>query len=170
MSLLLPLLVLLVAPVQAAIATALVRDPLAAPVLPVALIAAWAATRGGEDGCVEVWPAILMPAIVLGVASEERVGWFLLALLPAPLLASTGSRKIRPRITGFGRRVGIAAGVAALSAMGYSVVLAVAAGLVGDLPSSSPSLLATGVGSALLAAVAVLALWPLRRRNRGLFA
>ena len=171
MSLLLPLLVLLVAPVQAAIATALVRDPLAAPVLPAALIAAWAVTRGGaEDGCVEIWPAVLLPAVVLGAASEERVGWFLLALLPAPALAAYGSRRIRPRATGFSRRVSIAAGVAALAAMGYASILALAAGLLGDLPASNPSLLATGAGSALLAAVAVLAFWPIRRRERSLFA
>lgn len=171
MTFLLPLLVLLVAPVQAAIATALVRDPLAAPVLPVALIAAWAATRGGgEEGCHEIWPTVLLPAIVMGVASEERVGWFLLALLPAPALAAAGTRRIRPRVTGFGRRVSIATGVAALAAMSYAVVLAVAAGLVSDLPASSPSLLATGLGSGVLGAAGVLLFWPLRRRERSLFA
>ncbi|MCK9487473.1 MAG: hypothetical protein M0R73_12370 [Dehalococcoidia bacterium] len=173
MTLLLLLLLLLVAPVQAAIATALVRDPLAAPVLPVALIAAWAVTRGGtgdHEGCPEIWPAILLPAVVLGAASEERMGWFLLALLPAPALAAVGAARIRPRVTGFGRRLGIATGVAALGAMSYAVVLAVAAGLATDLPASSPSLLATGLGSAGLAAVAMLAFWPLRRRERSLFA
>lgn len=171
MTLILITLALLLAPVQAAISTALVRDPLAAPVLPVALVAAWAVIRRGEDRrSEEVWPAIVLPAVVLGVASEERVGWFLLALLPAPALAAVGTRQIRPRVAGLLRRVGIAAGIAALGAMAYAVVLATAAGLFRELPSSAPSLLATGLGSALLASLTVVAFWPLRSRPRGLFS
>ena len=72
-------LTLAAAPVQAAITTALFRDPLAAPVLPVALIAGWAVMRDVR----ETWPALILPAVVLGVTSEERVGWFLLSMLPA---------------------------------------------------------------------------------------
>ena len=63
----------------------------------------------------------------------------------------------------------LAAGAASLAAMAYAVVLAVAAGLARDLPASAPSLLATGLGSSLLATVAVVAFWPLRPRARGLF-
>ncbi|MCA9857533.1 MAG: hypothetical protein KC458_09675, partial [Dehalococcoidia bacterium] len=89
MAMVLVLLVVLSAPLQAAITTALVRDPLAAPVIPVVLVAAWGAVRRPD----ETWPAILLPAVVLGVASEERVGWFLLALLPAPLIATLGAKR-----------------------------------------------------------------------------
>jgi hypothetical protein len=163
---LLALLVLATAPLQVAITTSLVRDPLAAPVLPVALIAAWAAARRPE----EAWPAILLPAVVLGVASEERVGWFLVALLPAPLLAAFAVRRLRPRVNGLWRRVSAACAAAAGGAVAYALVLALAGGLGGTLYDHAGPLLATGVLSALLAGVATLGFWPLRPRERGLFA
>lgn len=166
MTALLALLVLLSAPVQTAITTALFRDPLATPVLPVALIAAWASMRRVE----ETWPAVLLPAIVLGATSEERAGWFLLALLPAPALALAGSRRLRPRVSGIGRRLTVAATVGAGAACAYVTLLSLAGGVVRDLPAHAPAILAAAAGSALLAALAALALWPLRRRERGLFA
>ena len=63
---------------------ALFLGGVAAPLLPVALIAAWTMARGER----ELWPALLVVAAVMGVASSERIGWFLLALLPAALLAA----------------------------------------------------------------------------------
>lgn len=166
MTALLVLLVLVTAPIQIAITTSLVRDPLAAPVLPVALIAAWAATRRPE----ETWPAILLPAIVLGAASEERVGWFLLALLPGPLVAAVAVRRLRPRVNGLWRRISVAGGAGAAGAIAYGLVLAVAGGLGASLVTHAGPLLATGALSAAVAAVAALAFWPLRPRERDLFA
>lgn len=154
----------LAAPVQAAITTALVRDPLAAPVIPVVLVAAWAAMRRAD----ETWPAILLPAVVLGVASEERVGWFLLALLPAPLVATLAVRRFR-RVTGFWRRIATAGGAAALGAALYASTLAVAGGLGGELAARSGALLGTAMVSGLLAILVAACFWPLRSRRRGLF-
>lgn len=165
MSAILVVLVLLSAPVQAAITTALFRDPLAAPVLPVALIAGWAVMRNAE----ETWPALFLPAILLGAASEERMGWFLIALLPAPALAAAGVARIRPRVTGITRRLVIAGSVAALAALAYATVLSAAGGVLGHLGASAGGLLVAAAGSALLAMLAALAFWPLRPRERGLF-
>ena len=165
MTVILVLLALAAAPLQAAITTALVRDPLAAPVLPVALVTAWAAMR--RPG--ETWPAILLPAVVLGVASEERVGWFLIALLPAHLVASLAVRRFRPKVTGFWRRALTAGAAAALGALLYACTLAVVGGIGGQLPERSGALLATAIVSGAIAVVVAICFWPLRPRQRGLF-
>ncbi|MYE46486.1 MAG: hypothetical protein F4X25_06990 [Chloroflexi bacterium] len=57
-------------------------QPLAAPVLPLIVIAGWGAARGLGEAV----PAAILAASVLGVASEERAGWFLLAMLPTAAL------------------------------------------------------------------------------------
>src|SRR5688500_12435934 len=54
------------------------------PLLPLAMLAAWAAARGPD----EAWAVLLPAPLVLGLASDERVGWFVLALTPTPLLAA----------------------------------------------------------------------------------
>jgi len=164
-SAILVLLAIAAAPLQAAITTALVRDPLAAPVIPVALVAAWAAMRRPE----ETWPAILLPAVILGVASEERVGWFLIALLPAPLVASVAVRRFRLNVTGFWRRVLTAGGAAALGATLYACTLAVVGGIGSELPARSGALMTTAIVSGLMATMVAALFWPLRRRQRGLF-
>lgn len=165
MSALLVVLVLLSAPVQAVITTAMFRDPLAAPVLPVALIAGWAVMRRVE----ETWPALILPAIVLGATSEERAGWFLIALLPAPVFAIAGVRRLKPRVSGMGRRLLTAAAIGAGGACAYAAVLGLAGGVIADLPRHASALLAAMAMSAVLATLAALAFWPLRRRERGLF-
>lgn len=165
MTAILVLLALAAAPLQAAITTALVRDPLAAPVLPVALVTAWAAMRRPE----ETWPAILLPAFVLGVASEERVGWFLLALLPAPLVASFAVRRFRPKVTGFWRRALTAGGSGALGALLYACTLAAVGGLAAELPARSGALFAASIVSGAIAIVVAACFWPLRPRQQGLF-
>ncbi len=165
MTVLLVFLALAAAPLQAAITTALVRDPLAAPVLPVALIAAWAAIRRPE----ETWPAILLPAVILGVASEERVGWFLIALLPAPLVASFAVRRFRLNVTGFWRRAITAGAAAALGATVYACTLAVVGGIGSELPARSGALVTAAVVSGVLATLTAACFWPLRPRQRGLF-
>lgn len=165
MTAILVLLALAAAPLQTAITTALVRDPLAAPVLPVALVAAWAAMRRPE----ETWPAILLPAVVLGVASEERVGWFLIALLPAPLVATFAVGRFQPKVTGFWRRALTAGASGALGALLYASTLAVVGGIGGELPQRSGALLAAAVVSGAMAVVVAACFWPLRPRERGLF-
>lgn len=152
------------APAQAAITTALVRDPLAAPVIPVALVVGWAAMRRAD----ETWPAILLPALVLGVASEERVGWFLLALLPAPAVATLAVHGFK-RVTGFWRRAGTAGAAAALAAALYATTLAVAGGIGGELPERAGALATTAVASGILAVLVAVCCWPFRPRQRGLF-
>ncbi|MGE0227076.1 MAG: hypothetical protein AB7I38_10060 [Dehalococcoidia bacterium] len=154
-------LALLASLVQVGALPALFFDPLAAPLLPVALLAAWGALRGPE----ELWPAFLVAPLPLALLSEERLGWFLLALLPtAGLLLRR--RPDPDTLAQFAR----APLVAALGALGYLALLWLAAGDVRGLPGA----LTTLVGAALLTAVAsslfAVLLWPLRaRRAPGLF-
>ena len=77
-----PLLVLLAlaaAIAQIGLGPGAFAEPLAGPVLPVALLAGWTAMRRTK----EAWPVPLVAAIVLGAVSEARTGMFVLALLPA---------------------------------------------------------------------------------------
>ncbi len=152
--------------VQAGAAPALFADPLAAPVLPAILLVAWAAQRGPE----ECWPAIPAPAVILGVLSDERAGWFLVALLPAPLLGLVVLRRARRTGAGAVRRALWSAAAAALAVLLYGIVLTLAAGVAADLPASTGDAMAGVVLSAMLGAGMALAAWPLRRRERGLFA
>ncbi len=165
MTAVLVVLAMLSAPLQAAITTALVRDPLAAPVIPVALVAAWGAVRRPD----ETWVAILLPAVVLGVASEERVGWFLLALLPAPAIATLVARQSDRNVVAFWQRVARAGAAAGVGAASYAIVLALAGGLAGELPARSGAIVAAAALSGLLAVLVALCLWPFRPRQRGLF-
>ncbi len=158
-------LTLAAATMQAAITTALFRDPLAAPVLPLVVIAAWAVMRDAR----ETWPALILPAVVLGAASEERVGWFLLAMLPGPVIAVVATRMIRPRVTGVSRRLVIAAGMAAGAAVLYATLLSVGGGVTDQLGGSASAIAGSAMLSAALAVGAALAFWPLRPRERGLF-
>jgi hypothetical protein len=139
---------------------ALFFDTSAAPLLPVALLAAWGALRGVE----ELWVALLLAPIPLGVASEERLGWFLLALLPTAALVLRDALPEGPRAFG---RVARAAGVGALC---YLVLLWVAAGEARALPGAAGIILGAAVMTAALAAVLATLLWPVRtRRSPGLF-
>jgi hypothetical protein len=135
-------------------------DPAGAPLLPVAVIAAWGAGRGPD----ELWPALLVAPLPLALASEERLGWFLLALLPtaAPLLQpappDTSQQLLRAPLA------------AAFGAMAYLAVLFVAGGEVRALPAATPSILGAAMLTALLGALVALLLWPARsRRAPGLF-
>ena len=74
---------------QLGVMPTLMREPLAAPALPIAAIAAWGTLRGMP----ETAPAFLLSAIALGVASEERVGWFVLALLPTVVFVTVLSQR-----------------------------------------------------------------------------
>jgi hypothetical protein len=141
-------------------------DARALPVLPLAALAAWAAARGAA----EAWAGLLPAPIVLGLASSERVGWFLLALALTPLLASAFRGQGDARDAGAAlHTVGAAGGGALVGALIYTLLLDAAAG---DLPRALAASSALGVGAlgtAVIAAGLGVALLPFRPRHRGLF-
>lgn len=135
-------------------------DVAAAPLLPVALLAAWGTVRDPA----EVWPALLVAAIALGVASEQRAGWYLLALLPTgAILLAPGARTSMARLT----RAPLAA---AAGAWAYLVVLLVVGGDGTAIPALGVDLALGAMWTGALAALLACALWPLRAQARGLFA
>ncbi len=147
---------------QLAAVPSLFVDGAAAPLLPVALISAWAAARDGN----ETWPVLLVVPVMLGVVSEERVGWFMLALLPSAALAL------------FTRQTDIASGVrrfarapldAAAGAVLYLSLLTLAAGRPAILAEMAGTYALAALWTAAAAALLAGALWPLRPRPRGLF-
>lgn len=133
-------------------------DGVAAPLLPVALIAAWATLRGDGDA----WPALLIAAVVLGVASQLRVGWFLLALLPTAVLSAAAVRQVASR------RLVFVPVTAAAGAIAYLAVLALAAGSPAAVLLPREMFFAAA-WTATAAVVVGLALWPFHPRPRGLF-
>jgi len=148
---------------QLGVVPSLFLRPEGAPLIPVALFAGWVTVRGPS----EVWAALLVAPAALGAASEERVGWFLLALLPTALVAITLPRGRHP--SGW-TSVALAAGTAVIGAALYTLTLAVASTRIdlstAGLEASSTAVLLTGLLAAGLAAL----LLPLRRRSRGLFS
>lgn len=144
---------LVLAATQLALQSAVDR-PEALPILPIALVAAWAVVRDPME------PALALPPVawVLGVASEEPVGWLLVALAPTLLLGTA--------VRALGRSRAIAATVlaGASSAVAYLAILA-----AGPLPDLLPNALATAGWTAAAALVAALALFPFHPRERGLF-
>lgn len=141
-------------------------QPLAAPILPVALLAGWAAVRRPR----EAWPIPLAAAVVLGVVSEGRVGVFVLALLPAlALVTLVRLRERRGEATAV-RRLGLAAGAAAAGTLCYVLLTSAAAGTAGTLPRAIPALVVGMAGTAVLATALAAALWPVRTDSGGLFA
>jgi hypothetical protein len=141
--------------IQVGAMPALFLDPAAAPLLPVALLAGWGVMRSPD----EVWPGLLIVPLPLGLISEERLGWFILALLPTAALLL---RKPPPEGIQTLGRVPL---VAALGAAGYLVVLWVAAGEVHALTNPVAVVAAPAVMTALLATVLAALLWPVRTRR-----
>ena len=149
---------------QIGTAPAWAGQPLAAPVLPLAVVAGWASVRGPGEAAA----AAIAAALALGAASEERAGWFLLAMLPAAALAAPASA-LPPRA-----RPLLAPAAAALGAVAWQVLL--------HLPDGAAEALAGGGAllrgafwsacAALLLAAACQAFrwatWP-RPAVRGLF-
>ena len=144
---------------QLGVVPAFFLDARAAPLLPAALIAAWASVR--TTG--ETWPALLIAPAMLGAASEERVGWFLLALLPTAAFTLIANRASGTR------RFAAAPAAAGAGAIAYLVLLTLAAGRPGALAPATAELAAAALWTAAAAAITVAALWPLRSRTRGLF-
>ncbi|MFN8585878.1 MAG: hypothetical protein U0446_11240 [Dehalococcoidia bacterium] len=158
--LLLAALALLASLLQVGALPALFFNASAAPLLPVALLAAWGALRGPE----EIWPALLVAPLPLALLSEQRLGWFLLALLPTAALVLG---RPDPDTPGQFARAPAAAGVGTLA---YLVLLWLAAGDIRGLPSAFATLVGAALLTALLAALFAALLWPVRaRRAPGLF-
>ena len=116
---------------------------------------------------------------MLGVASEERAGWFLLAMLPAAALIE-GAAAARAAPSAAARPSGSALpsawglllvpAAAGLGAALYQGLLQLAAGELGALGGDREAVLAAAAWTAALAGVAALLAWPLRRRPApGLF-
>ena len=164
-----PLLVLLAlaaAIAQIGLVPGAFAEPLAGPVLPVALLAGWTAMRRPK----EAWPVPLVAAIVLGAVSEARTGMFVLALLPA-LGVATVARAGERRGEGTAiRRLGLAAAAGAIGALCYVAVLSMAAGTEATLTRALPALLVGATWTALLATVLAGAMWRVRTDSGGLFA
>ena len=156
--------------------------PLAAatPLLPVVLLAAWGSARDP----IETVPAAVGSAAALGAISSERVGWYLLALLPTIVAAYTaraGLERVpgaRPGLDGAPERGGdpsfpaaalLAAAAAAAGSAAYLALLTIASGDVGLFPELLGSIAGTAAWSAGLAAALAPLLRPLRRERRGLF-
>ena len=152
----------------------------ASPLLPVVLVAAWGSARDP----VETVPAAVAAAAALGAVSSERVGWFLLALLPTIVAAVTlraglgrapGSRPggeldgLRDGRVSLLTVAALGAVSAAVGSAAYVALLTLAAGDVALFPELLRSIAATTVWSAGLAAVLAPLLRPLRRERRGLF-
>lgn len=153
-------LALLASLLQVGALPALFFDPSAGPLLPVALVAAWGALRGPD----ELWPALFVAPLPLAFMSEERLGWFLVALLPTAALLLH-----RPDPDTYAQfvRAPLAAGTGALA---YLALLWLAAGDVRGLPAASTTLLGAALLTAAVAALFAALLWPLRtRRAPGLF-
>jgi hypothetical protein len=146
--------------VQLGAAPPLFGEPQAAPLLPIAVAAGWSAAR--EAGAAA--PVLLGAAIVLGVASEERAGWFVMATLPAgALFAAAGSASPL-------RRLAFVPAAAGLGAALYLGLLYLAAGQPALFGHAREDVLAASLWTAALAGAGALLAWPLRPRPpAGLF-
>lgn len=155
---------LIFALVQASAVPLLFLDPIALPSLPIALIAAWAIAREPR----EVVPGLLIVGIVLGVLSSERAGWFVLALLPAAA-AAVPLEPLLARPEGAPPRWLIAGGVAAIGVVVYTGLLALAGGVIAQLPGAGNELLGAALVTAALAIPMAAILARTRTRDTGLF-
>ena len=165
MSLPLILLVTAASLLQIAALPLLTPNPWAMPLLPVAFAAAWSVNRS-ED---EVWPALLPAALLLGVVSTQRVGWFLVALLPVALLGAVSAQARAGEARGLLWRLPVTASVAGLGALGYLLAMAAVSGEIVALAQAAPAVVGAILGTSTLASVLAPLLQP-RRRRRGLFA
>jgi hypothetical protein len=158
------LLGVLAALVQAAVVPTFYLDAWAAPVPACALIAGWAAARRPE----ETWGIAVAGAVVLGVVSVERSGWFLLAMLPTVGVAMLLT-EVSPNNRGFSVRVTRATATAVAGTLAYIATLALASASGDLLLEETPGLVIAALGTGLLAAVVLVAMLPFRRRTEGLF-
>ena len=152
--------------VQVGAVPAAFAQPLAAPVLPIALLAGWSAIRRPR----EAWPVPVAAAIVLGAVSEARVGVFVLALLPALVIVTlVRLRERRGEGTAL-RRLALAAVAGGVGALCYVAFLSAADRNVVALTHAVPSLFIGMLWTGLLAMIVGAALWRVRTSSGGLFA
>jgi hypothetical protein len=160
-------LALLAALLQVAVLPVIEPQPLAMPLLPVALVAGWCAMRGAN----ETWSVLLLAPLVAGVLSEARVAWFLLALVPAVALGAALTPSVeRRRPPGVGHRLLVAAAVAAGGTIAHAAILAITTQATVTAAEAAGHILGATAWTVLLAIAFALLLWPLRPRSRGLFA
>lgn len=147
--------------VQLGAAPVLFGDPRAAPLIPLAVVAGWSAARG--FGLVA--PVLLGAALVLGVASEDRAGWFVLAIAPATALLAVADT-VSPL-----RRLALAPAAATLGAGAYTALLYAVSGRFELLGVQSETAVDVVLWTGALAAACALLAWPLRPRTprTGLF-
>lgn len=151
--------------IQTAVLPAFYLNAWAAPVPACALIAAWAAVKRPQD----TWPLAVAGALVLGVISVERSGWFLLAFLPT-VAATIAVAEVSREHRGFAARLGRATAAALVGTIGYIAMLTLASTGGRLLLERAPDLLTAAVATSVLAAVIVALMLPLRERSTGLFA
>lgn len=143
----------------------LTQHAIAAPVLPVAIIAGWGVARRAE----ETWLALLLVPVVFGAASQDRVGVFVLALWPTAVLALLAHRLDGKPAGRISRRLAGASLAAAAGALCYVAMVSASGGHISLVTAEAFGLaLATAV-TALAAAACAAAVWPWRPRPRGLF-
>ena len=165
MSLPLILLVTLASFAQVTLLPLLVLDSWSAPLLPIALLAAWSVNRSQD----QVWLALIPAALLPGILSTERVGWFLLALLPVALLGTALVQTRAEGERGLLWRLPATACVAAAGTLAYLLLLATVARDWELLPRAAPAIIGATAGTSLLA-VLLTPILQRRRRKQGLFA
>lgn len=148
--------------VQLGAGPVLFGDPRAAPLIPLAVLAGWSAARGFG----EVAPGLLAAAIVLGVASEDHAGWFVVAMLPAAVLLAAADI-VTPL-----RRLVLAPAAATLGAGAWTVLLYAVSGRFDLLSFHGDLAVGLILWTGALTAVCALLAWPFRPRTprTGLFA
>jgi len=163
----LPLLLLVAAAsfTQISVLPLLFLDPWGSPLLPVAVLSAWSINRSPD----EVWLALLPAALLPGIVSTQRVGWFLVALLSVALAGATLAQSRPNEEHSLLWRLPASAAVAAIGALGYLLVLATVGRELAAALDAAPSIAAATLGTSALAALLAPLLQP-RKRRQGLFA
>src|SRR5690606_28590713 len=113
-------------------------------------------------GPAEAWPTLLLAPALLGVLSEERVGWFVLALLPTVAAAVVLLHLDRDTVVRAPRRFASAACAGALGAGCHASLLALASGRPALLLDAIEGLAVAICLTAVLSALVAAAVWPTR--------
>lgn len=150
--------------IQITVLPQLFFDAWTTPFLPAALVATWSATRKP----IETWGITLISALILGVMSSERAGWFLLALLPISFIA-VSLDELTARNQNLTTRIGRAGATALTGTLSYVLILTIVAGKGSLLVAVGPQIAMACLGTMALTTVGVLALNPFRKRPVGLF-
>jgi hypothetical protein len=150
---------------QVSILPLLFLDSWSTPLLPVALVAAWGINRSTD----QVWLALLPAALLPGIVSTQRIGWFLVALLPVALAGAALTRSQANEEHGLLWRLPATAAVAGLGTLGYLLLLATVGRELTASIEAAPAIATATLGTSALAALLAPLLQP-RKRRQGLFA